>query len=75
MPQIIIMLMTPWLSTCTVLLYVVLTTCVPFPDGIWGRLWDSFVSVPDHYFLIYFGCINTYDMIAFGFHLDCDISF
>ena len=27
-----------------------LTVYVPFPYGVWGRLWDSIVSVPDHYF-------------------------
>ena len=33
---------------------VVLTVCVPFPYGVWGRMWDSIVSVPDHCFTIYF---------------------
>ena len=53
MHQLLIMLITPWLSACTVLLYVVLTVCVLFPYGVWGRLWNSNVSVPAHCLLIH----------------------
>ena len=28
--------------------------CVPFPFGVWGRMWNSIVSVPDHCLFIYF---------------------
>ena len=28
------------------LLYVVLIVCVPFPFGVWGRMWNSIASVP-----------------------------
>ena len=59
MHQIIIMLLTSWLSSCTVLLYAILIFCVPFPYGVWGRNWDSIVTVPDHCFPIYFGWIKT----------------
>ena len=31
---IIIMLLTAWLSVCTVLLYAVLIVCVPLPYGV-----------------------------------------
>ena len=26
----------------------------PFPIGVWGRVWNSIVSVPDHCLFIYF---------------------
>ena len=47
--------LTSWLSACTVLLYAILIVCVPFPYGIWGRMWNSNVSVPDHCLFIYPG--------------------
>ena len=31
----------------------VLVVRVPFPLGIWGRMWNSVVSVPDHCLLIH----------------------
>ena len=27
---------------------------VPFPHGVWGRKWNSIISVHDHCLLIYF---------------------
>ena len=27
---------------------------VPFPFGVWGRMWNSIVSVPDHCLFVYF---------------------
>ena len=27
---------------------------LPFPYGVWGRMWNSFVSVPDHCLFIFF---------------------
>ena len=32
-------------------LYAVLIISIPFPYGVWGRMWNSIVSVPDHYLL------------------------
>ena len=33
----------------------VLVVRVPFPFGVWGRVWNSIVSVPDHcLYFIYF---------------------
>ena len=26
----------------------------PFPFGVWGRMWNSIVSVPDHCLITYF---------------------
>ena len=31
-----------------ILIYAVLIACVSFPFGVWGRMWNSVVSVPDH---------------------------
>ena len=31
----------------------VFSVCVPFPFGVWGRMWISLVSVPDHCLFIY----------------------
>ena len=39
--------LTSWLSTYAILL------CVPFPFGVWGRMWNSIVSVPDQCLFIY----------------------
>ena len=30
-----------------------LIVCIPFPFGVWGRIWNSIVSVPDHCLFIY----------------------
>ena len=40
-------------SACVVLLFGVLIVCVPFLYGVWGRMWNSTVSVPDHCLFIY----------------------
>ena len=32
----------------------VLVVCVRFPFGVWVRMWNSIVSVPDHCLFIYF---------------------
>ena len=37
-----------------VLLDAVLTVCITFPFGVWGRMWNSIVSVPDHRLFFYF---------------------
>ena len=33
---------------CFFFLSVVLVVSVSFPFGVWGRVWNSIVSVPDH---------------------------
>ena len=45
--------LTSWLSAYAVLLNAVLIGCVPFPFGVWGRTWNSIVSVPDRCRFIY----------------------
>ena len=42
------------LSACVVVLYVVLIVCVPCPFYVWGRMWNSIVSVPDHCLFVNF---------------------
>ena len=32
----------------------VLVVRVPFPFGVWGRMWNSILAVPDHCLFIYF---------------------
>ena len=39
---------------CCVYFSAVLVVRVPFPFGVWGRVWNSFVLVPDHCLFIYF---------------------
>ena len=36
----------------------VLVVRVPVPFGVWGRMWNSIVSFPDHCLFIFFDC-NT----------------
>ena len=38
--------------------YAVLIFCVPFPYAVWGRKWNSIVSVPDHCLFIFFSTVN-----------------
>ena len=49
--------LTSWLSASAVLLYAVLIVCVPFLFGVWGRLWNSIVSVPNHFLFINFDLV------------------
>ena len=35
------------------LFYAISIVCVPFPLGAWGRVWNSFVSIPDRWLLVY----------------------
>ena len=37
---------------CRFYFSVVLFVCVPFPFGVKGRMWNSVVSVPDHFLFI-----------------------
>ena len=47
--------LSPWLCTCVVFIFsAILVVRVPFPFGVWGRMWNSIVSVPDHCLFIYF---------------------
>ena len=36
------------------LFYAVLIVRVPFPFGVWDRMWNSIVSIPEHCLCIYF---------------------
>ena len=36
-----------WLSSCAVLLYSALIVCASFQFGVWGRMWNLIVTVPD----------------------------
>ena len=42
-----------WISACADLLYAVFIVCVPFPFGVWGKMWNSIVSVLDHCLFVY----------------------
>ena len=44
--------LSPRLFTCAVLVSAVLIVSVPFPFGVSGRMWNSIISVPDHYLFI-----------------------
>ena len=51
-----------WLFTCVVLFSAVLVVCVPFPFGVWDRVWNPIVSVPDHSIficLVYIAPVNS----------------
>ena len=51
--------MSPWHFTCVVFIVsAVLVVRVPFVFGMWGRVWNSTVSVPDHCLFIYFVVIS-----------------
>ena len=39
----------------------VLVVCVPFPFGIWGRMWNSIVSVPDLFYFLYHLVMHSKD--------------
>ena len=36
------------------ILNAVLAVLVPLPFGVWGGMWNSIVSVPDHCLFVYF---------------------
>ena len=38
---------------CSLHFSAVLVVRVPFPFGVWGRVWNSIVSIPDHCHFIY----------------------
>ena len=45
------------------LFYVVSFVCVPFPLSVWGRMWNSIVSVPGHFpFLPFSSTFHEYLM-------------
>ena len=57
------------LAFCLCFLFnAVLIVCAPFPFGVWGRLWNSTVSVPDYCLFIYF--VQTKYLM---FVIDCDV--
>ena len=35
-----------------------LVVCVPFPFGVWDRMWNSIGSVPEHCLLICYSLMN-----------------
>ena len=46
--------LSPWLFTCAFYFSAVLIIGVPFPFGVWGRIWNPNVSVSDQCLFIYF---------------------
>ena len=46
-----------WFSA--VLLHAVLIVCFPFLFGVWSRMWNSIVLVPDRCLFIYFTSSST----------------
>ena len=46
---------------CCVNFSAVLVVRVPFPFGVWGRMWNSIVSVPDH-------CLFLSTLCTFSMH-------
>ena len=42
-------------NLCSFNFSAVLVAFVPFPFGVWGRMWNSILSVPDHchFYLLY----------------------
>ena len=52
--------LTSWLSACDVLIYAVLSFCVPFPYDVCRRKWNSIVSVPEHCPFIYFDVLTFF---------------
>ena len=48
--------LSPWLFTCAIF-YFSAVLSVPFPFGVFGRMWNSIVSIPDHCLFIYLGTV------------------
>ena len=46
-----------WLSARSVFIYAVFIVCVPFPFGVWKRMWNWIVSLPDYCLFVYFTTI------------------
>ena len=54
------------LFTCVVFIFsAVLVVRVPFIFGVWDRVWNSIVSVPDHCLFIYFA-VNCLPFCRYG---------
>ena len=46
----------------------ILVVRVPFPFGVWGRMWNSVVSVPDHcLFILHFRPLYSNISLLFFF--------
>ena len=43
-------------------LSAVLVVHVPFPFGVWGRMWNLIVSVPDHCLFINLGQVHVHSL-------------
>ena len=41
------------IHSCCFNFSAILVVRVPFPFGVWGRMWNSIVSIPDHCLYIY----------------------
>ena len=59
------------LSAYVVLLYAVLIICVPFPLGVWSRMWNSIISVPAQAFTSPFKTLNFNDKLHLCICLLC----
>ena len=60
-----------WLSACAVLLNAIFIVCIPLPFGVYGRMWNLIVSVPDHCLLIYFSIKFKNNIITTA--LECSV--
>ena len=49
---------------CCFYFSAVIIISVPFPFGVWGRMWNSIVSVPDHCLFMYLTL--AYQHYAYG---------
>ena len=50
--------LTSWLSAYPVFRNAVEIVCVPFPFGVWGKMWNSIVSVPDELPYVHFAACD-----------------
>ena len=48
--------LSPWLLICAVFYF---SAILVVHIGVWGRVWNSIVSVPDHCFCIYLVTLQT----------------
>ena len=56
--------LTFWLFAFPGLVYAVLIVCVPCLYGVWGRMWNLIVSVPEQCIFVYFSCVCTYTAVV-----------
>ena len=53
------------------LFYTALIVCAPFPFGVWGRIWNLIVSVPDRCLFIYFSKETVIKRLDYLFSTSC----